>query len=54
MDTEKIWAAGIDAFVVNCVLYPIVCRFRKVKVTTISDNRSSRYLFVLSFVFVKK
>ena len=34
--------SGIDAFVVNCVLYSIVCRFRKIKVTTISDHRSSR------------
>ena len=34
--------SGIDAFVVNCVFYSIVCRFRKIKVTTISDHRSSR------------
>ena len=34
--------SGIDAFVVNCVLYSIVCHFRKIKVITISDHRSSR------------
>ena len=34
--------SGIDAFVVNCVLYSIVCCFRKIKVKTILDHRSSR------------
>ena len=46
--------SAIDAFAVNCVLYSIVCSFRKTKVTTISDHRSPKQLFVLSFHVCEK